>query len=91
MTQLLLVHGANPNIQHSRTGATPAHRAARNGSLETLTALLHGGAHIHLSDRRGRLPMDLASNNMVNDLQSKVPRAQLFFIYYNYYKCFLYF
>ncbi|XP_063810049.1 cyclin-dependent kinase 4 inhibitor B-like [Pseudophryne corroboree] len=71
MAQLLLAHSADPNMRDPRTGRTPAHDAASEGFLDTLVVLLKGNAHIHIPDIWGKLPMDLASDQMVADLQSR--------------------
>ncbi|KAG9470257.1 hypothetical protein GDO78_018447, partial [Eleutherodactylus coqui] len=60
MAQLLLDYSANPNIPDPDSGRFPAHHAAQQGFLDTLIVLLNGKAHIHIPDRTGRLPLDLA-------------------------------
>ncbi|CAN2391313.1 Cyclin-dependent kinase, partial [Pristimantis euphronides] len=71
MAQLLLDYSANPNVRDASTGRFPAHHAAHQGFLDTLIVLLNGKAHIHLPDNNGYLPMDLAPNHIVTDLQSR--------------------
>ncbi|XP_056376440.1 cyclin-dependent kinase 4 inhibitor B-like [Hyla sarda] len=70
MAQLLLDHSANPNVPDPVTGRFPAHDAARQGLLDTLIVLLKGKAHIHIPDKQGHLPMDMAPNYIVTYLQS---------------------
>ncbi|CAN2391791.1 Cyclin-dependent kinase, partial [Pristimantis euphronides] len=71
MAQLLLNYSANPNVRDASTGRFPAHHAAHQGFLDTLIVLLNGKAHSHLPDNKGYLPMDLAPNHIVTDLQSR--------------------
>ncbi|KAG9464767.1 hypothetical protein GDO78_019422, partial [Eleutherodactylus coqui] len=60
LAQLLLDYSANPNVPDPDSGRFPAHDAAQQGFLHTLIVLLNGKAHIHIPDRTGRLPLDLA-------------------------------
>ncbi|XP_033367212.1 cyclin-dependent kinase inhibitor 2A isoform X1 [Parus major] len=61
VAELLLRRGADPNRPDPRTGCLPVHDAARAGFLETLAVLHRAGAHLHLPDGRGRLPLDVAA------------------------------
>ncbi|XP_066461114.1 cyclin-dependent kinase 4 inhibitor B-like [Eleutherodactylus coqui] len=70
MAQLLLDYSANPNVPDPDSGRFPAHDAAQQGFLDTLIVLLNGKAHIHIPDRTGRLPLDLAPDHIVAALQS---------------------
>ncbi|KAG9347058.1 hypothetical protein JZ751_005985 [Albula glossodonta] len=60
VAQLLLEHGANPNVPDSHTGATPLHDAAREGFLDTVAILIQYHADIDAKDFQGRRPVDLA-------------------------------
>ncbi|KAI1883597.1 hypothetical protein AGOR_G00233210 [Albula goreensis] len=60
VAQLLLEHGANPNVPDSHTGATPLHDAAREGFLDTVAILIQYHADIDAKDFQGRRPADLA-------------------------------
>ncbi len=58
--QLLLRLGADVNARDA-AGDTPLHlRAAAQGSLEAVTALIQGGANPRLADRRRKSALDLA-------------------------------
>ncbi|NXF23316.1 CDN2B inhibitor, partial [Rhodinocichla rosea] len=59
--ELLLRHGADPNLPDPRTGCLPVHDAARAGFLGSLAALHRAGARLDLPDGRGRLPLDVAA------------------------------
>ncbi|XP_066461113.1 cyclin-dependent kinase 4 inhibitor B-like [Eleutherodactylus coqui] len=71
MAQLLLDYSANPNVPDPDSGRFPAHDAAQQGFLHTLIVLLNGKAHIHIPDRSGRLPLNLAPDHIVAALQSR--------------------
>ncbi|KAL4640477.1 Cyclin-dependent kinase 4 inhibitor B [Arapaima gigas] len=59
VAQLLLGHGANPNVQDS-TGTSPLHDAAREGFLDIVRILCSFHANPHLLDMWERRPVDLA-------------------------------
>lgn len=59
IVDLLLKHGADPNIRE-QGGYTPLHAAAQNGDLETIRALIYGGADLVLTSDDGKIPYDLA-------------------------------
>jgi uncharacterized protein len=59
IAELLLKHGADPNIRE-QGGYTPLHAAAQNGDLEMILALLYGGADLALKSDDGKIPFDLA-------------------------------
>lgn len=61
VAQVLLKHGADPNVADSSTGTTPLHDAARTGFLDTVRLLVHFKADARARDHAGRLPVDLAS------------------------------
>jgi hypothetical protein len=61
ITYLLSV-GANANAKDAN-GATPLHRAVRTRSAIAARALLAGGADVHLLNRNGSSPLDLAMHN----------------------------
>ncbi|KAK6494062.1 UNVERIFIED_CONTAM: hypothetical protein FKN15_061643 [Acipenser sinensis] len=63
IAELLLMHGANPNIVDSSTGLTPIHDAAREGFLDTVGMLVRNNANSNVRDRRNLLPLDLAIEN----------------------------
>lgn len=63
MIELLVRHGAQVNAQHSRTGETAAHLAARDGKTDSLRTLLAAGANPLLEARRGKQRALLASLN----------------------------
>ena len=50
LCQLLLVHGADPNLEAG--GRLPLHEAVRQGRGELVTLLLQAGAQQHLLDRQ---------------------------------------
>jgi hypothetical protein len=45
ITQLLLTHGANPNVIDAHNKSTPLHNAIHDNGLETVKLLLSSGAH----------------------------------------------
>ena len=59
IAELLLQHGADPNIRE-QGGYTPLHAAAQNGDLDMINTLLHGGADLVAKSDDGRIPLDLA-------------------------------
>jgi uncharacterized protein len=59
ITELLLQHGADPNISE-QGGYTPLHAAAENGDIEVIRVLLYGGADLTLRRDDGKAPLDLA-------------------------------
>lgn len=59
IVELLLKHGADPNISE-QGGHTPLHIAAQNGDQQTIRALLYGGADMALRNDDGHTPLDLA-------------------------------
>ncbi|XP_023813064.1 cyclin-dependent kinase 4 inhibitor B [Oryzias latipes] len=63
VAQVLLRHGADPNVADSSTGATPLHDAARTGFLDTVQLLVEAGADPQAEDREGRSPGDVARQN----------------------------
>ncbi|HWT05081.1 MAG TPA: ankyrin repeat domain-containing protein [Xanthomonadales bacterium] len=54
----LLAEGANPRLDDGRE--TPLHAAARRGPAALVEALIEGGAFEWQTDRKGRLPLDVA-------------------------------
>ncbi|XP_066986850.1 uncharacterized protein [Macrobrachium rosenbergii] len=60
--QVLLGHGANPNIQN-KAGESSVHSAASRGFCQVLDLLLINGGDPLLGDLRGRTPIDLAHKN----------------------------
>ncbi len=63
MIELLVQHGAQVNAQHSRTGETAAHLAARDGKTESVRTLLAAGANPRLEAQRGKQPKLLSRLN----------------------------
>ena len=59
IAELLLQHGADPNISE-QGGYTPLHAAAENGDMEMIRVLLYGGADLTLRSNDGKTPLDLA-------------------------------
>ncbi|XP_042245195.1 cyclin-dependent kinase 4 inhibitor B [Thunnus maccoyii] len=63
VAQLLLEHGADPNVTDRHTGATPLHDAARTGFLDTARLLVDFLANPHARDNTNYQPIDLARQN----------------------------
>jgi ankyrin repeat protein len=59
VARVLVAAGADVNIPQ-RSGATPLHETAHNGSLELTTFLLEHGANPAARDTEGRTPADIA-------------------------------
>ena len=59
IAELLLKHGADPNIRE-QGGYTPLHLAAQNGDFEMIQTLLYGGADLNLTSEDGKIPFDIA-------------------------------
>lgn len=59
IAELLLKHGADPNIRVDG-GYTPLHAAAQNGDLDMINILLYGGADLNAKSDDGKIPFDLA-------------------------------
>lgn len=68
MAQVLLKHGADPNVADRSTGSTPLHDAARTGFLDTARLLVHFQADPHAKDNTNCLPIDLARQNGHTDV-----------------------
>lgn len=69
LAQLLIDHGADPTVRDPTTGTCPAHDAIREGFVDTLLVLLHGGASVDGPlDNYGRRPIDLASPSVIQKL-----------------------
>ncbi|KAM3624537.1 uncharacterized protein V6R79_024734 [Siganus canaliculatus] len=63
VAQVLLKHGADPNVTDRFTGSTPLHDAARTGFLDTVKLLVLFLADPQAMDKTNRLPIDLAKEN----------------------------
>lgn len=63
VAQVLLKHGADPNVADKSTGTTPLHDAARTGFLETVQLLVDSKADHRARDHANRLPADLAAQH----------------------------
>lgn len=59
ITQLLLEHGADPNVQQ-QNDVTPLHAAAHNNSIDIVKALLAAGAKKDLRTKDGKNARDFA-------------------------------
>ncbi len=59
IVQLLLDHGADPNVR-DQGGFTPLHAAAQNGDVESIHALLINGADAEAKTTEGKTPLDYA-------------------------------
>lgn len=58
--KVLLKHGADINIT-DKSGGTPLHFAACEGSRKIARLLLAGGANVNAKDDEGRTPLDVAT------------------------------
>jgi ankyrin repeat protein len=59
IVDLLLKHGADPNIRQGG-GFTPLHAAAQNGDTEMIKLLLFNGADLRSKTEEGKTALDLA-------------------------------
>lgn len=59
VVELLLQHGAEPNVRE-QGGYTPLHAAAQNGDLDMIRALIYGGADLLAKSSNGKTPLDMA-------------------------------
>ena len=55
MSQLLIEHGADPNVVNNY-GSTPLHLAARNGHKEVTKLLIERGTDMDKADNDGYTP-----------------------------------
>ncbi|XP_041822794.1 cyclin-dependent kinase 4 inhibitor B isoform X2 [Chelmon rostratus] len=60
VAQVLLKHGADPNVADRSTGTTPLHDAARTGFLDTVRLLVAFLADPQARDNRDCRPVDVA-------------------------------
>ncbi|CAG0897501.1 unnamed protein product [Cyprideis torosa] len=60
VVELLLAHGADPNIANSGDETSPLHHAK---SAETAELLIAKGAEVNAKDRRGKTPLFEATEN----------------------------
>lgn len=63
VAQVLLRHGADPNVADRRTGTTPLHDAARTGFVDTVRLLVQYKADPQARDNTNCRPIDLAREN----------------------------
>lgn len=68
VAQVLLKHGADPNVADRRTGTTPLHDVARMGFLDTARLLVQFLADPHAKDNTDCRPIDLARQNGHTDV-----------------------
>ena len=61
LVQLLLDHGADPNIPHAEGLSTPLDYAAIKGNASIAAMLLDHGANIKAADRSGSTALHLAA------------------------------
>jgi ankyrin repeat protein len=59
IVKMLIDQGADPNVRE-QAGYTALHAAAQNGDIETIRALLLGGADLTLKSDDGKSAMDIA-------------------------------
>ncbi|XP_072319389.1 cyclin-dependent kinase 4 inhibitor B [Eucyclogobius newberryi] len=60
VAQLLLKHGADPNVRDPSTGTTPLHDAARTGFVDTVRLLVEFQADPNVTDNNDFRAIDLA-------------------------------
>lgn len=68
VAQLLLKHGADPNVADRRTGSTPLHDAARTGFVDTVRLLVQFRADPQARDSTNYRPVDLAREHGHTDV-----------------------
>lgn len=68
VAQILLDHGADPNVADGATGATPLHDAARSGFLDTVRLLVRFSADPDARDHVDHRPVDLARDERHTDV-----------------------
>lgn len=68
VAQVLLNHGADPNVTERRTGTTPLHDAARTGFLDTVRLLVQFLADPQARDNTDCRPVDVARDNGHTDV-----------------------
>lgn len=68
VAQILLDHGADPNVGDRSTGTRPLHDAARGGFLDTVRLLVHFRAHPDARDKWDCRPVDLARDEGHTDV-----------------------
>lgn len=68
VANLLLHHGANPNVRVSYSGVTPLMQAARWGFHDMCESLLHAGADAWLRNVDGKMAVDLAGSGNCREI-----------------------
>ena len=68
IAELLLDHGANPNIQNTQNHLQPLHMAARHGSSGICRLLLSAGADINVASKDGSTPLHEAAEQAQDNI-----------------------
>ena len=61
MVKALIDGGASPDVRDPDSGRIVTHEAAREGSVDTVRALMRAQVNVNLVDEHGNLPLHLAS------------------------------
>eukprot|EP00878_Enallax_costatus_P014455 GHUV01015119.1.p1 GENE.GHUV01015119.1~~GHUV01015119.1.p1 ORF type:complete len:305 (+),score=125.65 GHUV01015119.1:137-1051(+) len=67
--QQLLDAGARTDVVDGEAGWSPLHKALYQGSLAAAALLLANGSSLDLTDSKGRLPLDLVSHDLKQQLR----------------------
>ncbi|XP_075871211.1 ankyrin repeat and death domain-containing protein 1A isoform X2 [Nelusetta ayraudi] len=76
LVQLLLEHGANPDLRNQRQ-ETPLHLAVKNSHIPVIHLLLAAGCDINVTDDRSQTPMHLAAELAKIDVVEMLLKAGL--------------
>jgi len=68
VVRLLLDNGADPHIQATWDGSTALFQAIRHGRIEFARLLIEHGASVEVKDKRGRTPLDYASEELRSEI-----------------------
>ena len=63
MTELLVDHGANPQIENPNNGIQPLHMAARRGEADVCNLLISAGADVNAASTDGLTPVHEAAQH----------------------------